>query len=108
MHYVNVHLEGRVCRAPEMSGSRPPGHKHVACGITANVMGEHVQANAVGYADIAEQLLRLRIGDTVEVDGMLMLRTHVDKNGVPAAAFDVRVRRMLVKKSPRAPALPAN
>lgn len=107
MRYVTVHLQGRVCRAPEISGSRAPGHKHVTVGITANVLGESVQANAVGYADIADQLLSLRIGDTVELDGLLVLRTRVDENDVASAAFDVKARRMLlVRNFPRAAALP--
>ena len=94
MIYVSVQAHGRVCRAPSEAKFGRDGHKQVTVGLTVNVSGEFLEVNGVGYGDIADELLCLRVGDAVELSGPIQLRTLIAKDGDATATFDVKVRRI--------------
>lgn len=70
------------------------GRKQVTVGLVAKAAAEFLQLNAVASGDLAVDLLRLRVGDLVEIAGPITLKARVDDHGTPSATFDINVRRV--------------
>jgi hypothetical protein len=85
---------GKVSRAPLEQQVRPGGVRVASIGLTVNVSGEFIEVNGVAVGGLAENLLALQMGDSVEVSGPIQVRTHVDEAGVAFASFDIKVREV--------------
>jgi hypothetical protein len=90
MIYARVTGMVSRARAEQRSGSG----RAVTVGVAVNAAGEFITVNGVATGTPADELLRFREDESIEVSGPIQPKVHVGPCGSASATFDISIREV--------------